>query len=61
MPVWSTFGPSEKIGLKSVLHPMIIKGFARSCLGDMFKSEKEVEELSSAYHVCWGEMEVRGL
>ena len=39
---------------------MTIKGIARSCLGDVFDSHKELDKLTESYHKCWLEMEVTG-
>ena len=40
---------------------MTIKGIARSCLGDVFESEDELDKLAYSYHKCWAEMEVTKL
>ena len=37
---------------------MTIKGIVRSCLGDVFESDEEVDKLAHSYHKCWNEMEV---
>ena len=37
---------------------MAIKGIARSCLGDVFESDEELDKLTHSYHKCWNEMEV---
>ena len=43
--------------LGAVAFRMTIKAIARTCLGDVFDDNAEVEKLSSCYHTCWREME----
>ena len=43
--------------LGAVAFRMTIKAIARTCLGDVFDDNAEVEKLSSCYHACWREME----
>ena len=38
---------------------MTIKGIARSCFGDVFESQEELDRLAECYHKCWLEMEVK--
>ena len=40
------------------IFPMTIKGVVRTCLGDVFEDQNELDQLSTAYHNCWKEMEV---
>ena len=55
---WSNYSPSDKMGLSGAIFPMTIKGIARTCMGELFDDQSEVERLSHAYHSCWKEMEV---
>ena len=38
---------------------MTIKGIVQTCLGDVFENDAQIDELATAYHKCWREMEVR--
>ncbi len=48
----------QTLALTAEALKMSIKGITRSCLGDIFEDEKEVNSLSKNYRVCWREMEV---
>ena len=45
-------------GVERCSFSMTIKGIARTCMGELFDDQSEVERLSHAFHSCWKEMEV---
>ena len=56
---WLAYSSDQPVSLMKEVFPMTIKGIAYSCLGDVFRSHEELEELAESYHKCWSEMEVR--
>ena len=52
------YSPSDHLALMKEGFPMTVKGVCLTCLGDVFEDEEEPDRLSSAFHACWGEMEV---
>ena len=53
------YSSSDHIALMREVFPMAIKGISLTCLGDFFRDESKLDHLSTAYHKCWREMEVR--
>ena len=50
--------PLRQDGAEHAVFPMTIKGIARTCMGEFFDDQSEVERLSHTYRSCWKEMEV---
>ena len=59
--VWENLSATEEVLIRLHAFPIAIKGITRSCLGDIFEDENELQTLTEAYHTCWRTMEVCGL
>lgn len=55
---WLKYSPSDHIPLMKEVFPLTIKGISRTCMGNVFTDDSELDQLSTAYHNCWREMEV---
>ena len=58
---WLNLTADQPVSLLKEVFRMTITGIARSCLGDVFESRKEVDKLADCYHKIWTELEVEFL
>ena len=56
LEAWSSLLPDQPQSLQDLFFPMTIKGIARTCLGNVFDGQEEVQEVARAYHQVsgWG-------
>lgn len=50
---WSKLSPDDRVSLEEEFFAMTFKGMTRSCLGDVFADDEEIQQLRDAYDkVC---------
>jgi cytochrome P450 family 20 subfamily A len=56
---WSKLSPETEIDIQEVFFLMTIKGITRTCFGNVFNDDGEINRMSNSYHMIWNEMEQR--